>query len=186
MNGDAAQRVELSDFELVERAVAGETAAFATLVRSYAPVMRVYARRILGCSSEVDDVVQDACITAWQQLHRLDDGARVKSWLMRITGRKAVDRLRALKPVVADSHELLAAPAHDTPQRMVEARSGIEALGVVLDQLPDRERECWVLREIGDYSYEEIASELSVSTSTVRGLLARARKEILVQMEHWR
>ncbi len=43
-----------------------------------------------------------------------------------------------------------------------------------------------MLREIGGYTYEEIADELAVPISTVRGLLARARKDLIVRMEDWR
>ena len=55
-----------------------------------------------------------------------------------------------------------------------------------INQLPDAKRECWVLRELGGHSYEEIAEELDIPVSTVRGLLARARKDIIVRMEQWR
>ena len=79
-----------------------------------------------------------------------------------------------------------AAPSHSAPARVVEARAGIEALGAALQELPAAQRECWVLREMGGYSYDEIASELDISVSTARGLLARARKFMIVRMEAWR
>ncbi|PIJ05616.1 RNA polymerase subunit sigma-70, partial [Leucobacter sp. OLJS4] len=62
----------------------------------------------------------------------------------------------------------------------------IAALGDAITRLPEAPRECWVLRELGDYSYDEIAAELDVPVSTVRGLLARARKDIIIRMEQWR
>jgi RNA polymerase sigma-70 factor (ECF subfamily) len=62
----------------------------------------------------------------------------------------------------------------------------VAALSDALQELPAPQRECWVLREIGGYTYEEISDELGVPLSTVRGLLARARKDIIVRMEPWR
>jgi len=168
------------------RAADGDTAAFAVLVRRYTPMMRAYARRMLAGSADVDDVVQDAFITAWQQLPALEDTAKVKSWLMRITSRKAVDRIRAHKPH-ADLDDVEApAPEHLSPPQAAEARAGVQALGEALRELPGPQRECWILREIAGYSYEEIAEELEVPLSTVRGLLARARKHLIVRMEQWR
>lgn len=168
------------------RAADGDTAAFAVLVRRYTPMMRAYARRILSGTADVDDVVQDAFITAWGQLPKLDDPGRVKSWLMRITSRKAIDRIRAERPQVdLDGVDLPALEVSDPPRR-AEARAGVAALSDALQHLPALQRECWVLREIGGYTYEEIAEELGVPLSTVRGLLARARKDILVRMEQWR
>lgn len=174
------------DTIIAGRAADGDTAAFAVLVRRYTPMMRAYARRILSGTAEVDDVVQEAFITAWGQLPKLDDPGRAKNWLMRITSRKAIDRIRAARPQ-ADLEEIdLPTPDLSTPARQAEARAGVAALSDALQELPAPQRECWVLREVGGYTYEEIAEELDVPLSTVRGLLARARKDIIVRMEQWR
>lgn len=174
------------DTIIAGRAADGDTAAFSVLVRRYTPMMRAYARRILSGSAEVDDVVQEAFITAWGQLPKLDDPGRVKSWLMRITSRKAIDRVRATRPQVDLEEVVLPAPELSAPARQAEARAGVAALSDALQELPAPQRECWVLREIGGYTYEEIADELGIPLSTVRGLLARARKDIIVRMEQWR
>jgi len=182
-------RKELEDADdsiVAGRAADGDAAAFAVLVRRYTAMMRAYARRILPGTAEVDDVVQDAFITAWHRLPELEDPGKVKSWLMRITSRKAVDHLRASRPYSDIDRVEAPAPAQTAPARVVEARAGVAALGQALRELPDGQRECWVLREMGGYAYEEIADELDISLSTVRGLLARARKYIIVRMEQWR
>jgi len=179
--------LEAADDRIVAgRAADGDTVAFAVLVRRYTPMMRAYARRVLSSGAEVDDVVQEAFITAWDQLPKLDDPARVKSWLMRITGRKAIDRIRAARRDADISEVEVAAPEHTTPPRQAEVRAEAAALGAALQQLPAQQRECWVLREIGGLTYEEIRDELGIPLSTVRGLLARARKDIIVRMEQWR
>lgn len=168
------------------RASDGDTAAFAVLVRRYAPMMRAYVRRILPGTADVDDVVQEAFITAWEQLPMLEDPGAVKSWLMRIAGRKAIDRIRARRPTVDLTEVEAPAPDRASPERRAEARAGVAALSDALNALPDAQRECWVLRELGGNSYDEIAEELDIPVSTVRGLLARARKALLVRMEQWR
>lgn len=188
MNDDHGRNTleSADDRILVGRATDGDTAAFAVLVRRYTPMMGAYARRILPGTAELDDVVQDAFITAWEQLATLEEPDRVKSWLMRITSRKAIDRIRATRPH-ADVEELdVSAPDRTDPPRQAEASAGVAALGEALKELPVGQRQCWVLREIGEYSYEEIAEELGISVSTVRGQLARARKDIIVRMEEWR
>lgn len=78
------------------------------------------------------------------------------------------------------------APARESPQRVVEGRAGVEALAAALGTLADAERECWVLREVGGLSYDEIGEAMNTPVTTVRGLLARARKHIIVRMEGWR
>lgn len=177
---------DASDALVAARAADGDARAFAVLVHRYTPMMRAYARRVLNATDEVDDVVQDAFITAWQRLPELAEPGKVKSWLMRITSRNAVDRLRRRRPqtpIEDHEHELVEPRA---PETITESRSQVAALDEALRALPDAQRECWVLRELGGYSYDEIAEELGIPASTVRGLLARARKHLIVRMEAWR
>lgn len=168
------------------RAADGDTAAFAVLVRRHTPMMRAYARQVLPGTADVDDVVQEVWVVAWQRLEELSDPGKVRSWLMRITGRTAIDRIRATRVHLDVDDVEPRASERTAPARIVEERSGTAALRAALHELPDAQRACWALREIGGYRYEEIADELDVSVSTVRGLLARARKFLLVRMEEWR
>lgn len=174
------------DQVLADRAADGDVRAFEVLVRRYGPLMRVYASRVLGSNDEMDDVVQESFITAWQQLPTLDNGAAVKSWLMRIVSRKSVDRIRARRPHVNIDLTDAPTPERHSPDRLAEAESQTEALTRALADLPDDQRRCWMLRELAECSYGEIAEELELPVSTVRGLLARARKTLLQEMEEWR
>lgn len=168
------------------RAMDGDVEAFAVLVHRYTPMMRAYTQRMLNASADVDDIVQESFVTAWQRFGELEEPAKVKSWLMRIVSRKAVDRIRATRPAVDIDAIDRPAPLHASPAAVVEARAGVAAIGAALRELPDAQRECWVLREIGGYSYEEISHALEIPLSTTRGLLARARKYLIVRMEEWR
>ena len=176
---------DASDALLAERAGDGDARAFAVLARRHTPLLRVYTRRILGSNSEVDDVIQDTLATAWQQLGRLSDPTAVKSWLLRIANRKALDRVRARKPH-AELDEETEAPAALSPERMVEHQGRRKALDQALSGLPEQQRQTWLLHEAAGLSYTEIGEELGIPASTVRGLLARARKQLIAQMEGWR
>ena len=186
MTSSSTRLDEADDGIVAGRAADGDVAAFTVLVRRYTPLMRAYTRRMLAGTADVDDVVQEAFVTAWQRLPDLDDPAKAKSWLMRIVSRKSVDRLRASRPAEDIDTIERSAPDHAGPARVVETRSEVEALGAALQELPASQRECWVLRELGGYGYDEIAAELDIPVSTVRGQLARARKFIIVRMEAWR
>ena len=177
------------DRTLAGRAADGDVEAFAVLVRRYTPLLRAYARRILSGTASLDDIVQESFVTAWQRLPELDDPGRVRGWLMRIVSRKAIDEVRATRPHLdldaVDGIDLSARP-DDGPARRAEHRAELTALADALDELPGPQRESWVLRELGGCSYDEIAEQLDQPVSTVRGLLARARKHIIVRMEEWR
>lgn len=148
-------------------------------------MMRATARRILGSSDELDDVVQEAFITAWQKLDQLEDPRKVKAWLMRITTHRAIDRVRAHRRT-DDAEQLdVAAADHHSPSQLTQAKATVSALRAALAQLPEAQRSCWVLREVEHMSYREIAETLELPESTVRGLLARARRSIMKRMEGW-
>jgi RNA polymerase sigma-70 factor (ECF subfamily) len=174
------------DGVLAERAGDGDVAAFETLARRHGPLMRAYARRLARSHDEADDVVQDALLTAWKDMGTLQDGAAVKAWLMRIVGNRAVDAGRRRK-----SHDNLddhADPADPkpTPEQAAVAGSARRALNQALARLPEEQRRCWVLKEFGGQSYDEIALALGISAASVRGRLARARTALVKEMEDWR
>ncbi len=54
------------------RAMDGDVEAFAVLVRRYTPMMRAYTQRMLNASADVDDIVQESFVTAWQRFGELD------------------------------------------------------------------------------------------------------------------
>jgi RNA polymerase sigma-70 factor (ECF subfamily) len=174
------------DRTLAGRAADGDVRAFETLARRYGPLLRAYARRILGSNADVDDVVQETLIAAWRELPSLQDGTVVKSWLMRIASHKSIDRIRARKNHVDVDDIDAAQPEAQTPHALAESGSLHEAVSQALSTLPLDQQRCWVLREVGELSYEEIARQLAIPATTVRGLLSRARRNPMTEMEAWR
>jgi len=171
---------------LAARAADGDTRAFEALMNRHGSLMRVYAAKILGSTAEADDVVQDVFIQAWRQLDRLADPTAVRSWLMRMVGNRSIERIRRRKDLVNIEDWDAPVASHETPERIVEIRLQMGELAAVVAGLPASQRQCWVLRELGGVSYADIAEELDVPISTVRGQLARARRRIIQEMEAWR
>ncbi len=123
-DGSRGPLEQAGDHIVAGRAMDGDVEAFAVLVRRYTPMMRAYTQRMLNGSAEVDDTVQEAFVTAWQRFGELDDPGKVKSWLMRIVSRKAVDRLRRHRPAVDVTEIDRPAPLHASPSAVVEVREG--------------------------------------------------------------
>lgn len=177
---------DLPDRILAGRTIDGDTDAFGEIVRRHSPLMRAYVSRIVGSLSEADDVVQESFVVAWRQLPSLRDRAALKAWLMRIASREALAHVRK-RPVVADLDIMEpAAPVDAQPEAVAIRRAQLEALSAALGTLPENERRCWLLREVAELSYTEIANEMDIPVSTVRGYLARARSRITSRMEGWR
>lgn len=176
----------IPDRILVERAVENDAEAFAELVGRHSSLMRAYVYRIVGSMSDTDDVVQEAFVLAWRQLPSLRDPSAVRAWLMRIAGRQAL-ALVSKRPtdVSLDAYEMPITAAAQ-PEGSAIRNAQLRALSAALDRLKEDQRRCWLLREIAECSYAEIAEQMNISESTVRGLLSRARASIAVEMEAWR
>ena len=176
---------DADDRTVASRAADGDIRAFEILMRRYGSLLRAYAARIVR-PSDADDVVQETFVTAWQDLPDLENPASVRSWLTTIVTRKSIDRLRAERDHDSiDDHDDVADTA-DGPESTASASSLDEALSQALSTLPEDQRRCWVLREVAGYGYQEIAEQLDLPVSTVRGLLVRSRKTLVREMEAWR
>jgi RNA polymerase sigma-70 factor (ECF subfamily) len=176
---------EAPDGILAARAADGDETAFAVLVRRHGPYLRAFAIRLTGSRADADDAVQDALIAAWNGLPGLAEPSRVRAWLVSILSRKATDRIRARR-VSSELDEELAEDAASGPEERVISASRLDALNAVLARLPEGQRQCWVLKQVGGYSYEEIAAELGISAVVVRGRLARARATVMQELAGWR
>jgi RNA polymerase sigma-70 factor, ECF subfamily len=177
----------LSDSTTVARARDGDTRAFETLVRRYQrPIYRL-AVRMLNDSGEAEDVTQEVFVTAWRRLPDIHEDKAIRSWLFRIATNRCLNILRSRKPIAPLYEDAIpmANPAA-SPEARAEAHERLIALRVALDQLTAEQRACWLLREMEELSYAEIASILHTTPQAVRGRLARARAELGEAMISWR
>ena len=175
------------DAVLAARAREGDTGAFEVLVRRYQTPLYRLAVRVLDDRQEAEDVVQEVFVTAWRRLPALRDDAAVGGWLYRVMTNRCLNRLRDHRTVPDAELERLPDPhPGEQPERAVEAAAGVHALGAALRRLTPEQRAVWVLRELHERSYAEIAEALGTSPVAVRGRLARARVDLAEAMAAWR
>ncbi|WP_455359537.1 RNA polymerase sigma factor SigJ [Streptomyces sp. SYSU K21746] len=155
------------------------------LFEEHRPVLTGVAYRMLGRVADAEDVVQDAWLR-WSAADR-DDVQQPRAYLVRITTRLAIDRLRQLQsrreayvgpwlpePLVTDFGHTVP----DTAERAVLAESVSFAVLVVLESLSPLERAVFVLREAFGFPFAEIATALDRSEAAVRQLAGRARRHV--------
>lgn len=175
---------DADDRTIATRAADGDIRAFEILMRRYGSLMSAYAARIVR-PSDAEDVVQETFVTAWRDLPTLENLGSVRSWLITIVTRKSIDLLRSRREQQSLDDVDVQDPS-DGPAETADATSLDEALSAVLSSLPEDQRRCWTLREVSGYGYQQIADELDIPVSTVRGLLARSRSTLVREMEAWR
>ncbi|MFF9794974.1 RNA polymerase sigma-70 factor [Streptomyces bacillaris] len=152
------------------------------------PVLTGVAYRMLGRITDAEDVVQEAWLR-WSSADR-EEVREPRAYLVRITTRLAVDRLRHLRsrreayvgpwlPEPLTTEEAVGSPpVPDAAERAVLADSVSFAVLVVLESLSPLERAVFVLREAFGFPYAEIAAALDRTEPAVRQLAGRARRHV--------
>lgn len=164
----AKEQAIARDLQLIQRCRQGDEVAMGDIVRAHRVRLIRVAGNLLRDSHEAEDAAQEAFLKAFRELHRLREDRAFASYLYKICVRLCMDRLRSkrMQPGVVDG----AQPSED---HNVETRVLIEEL---LEQLSPDLRATLVLREMEQFSYEEVASMMKVPVGTVRSRLHTARK----------
>ncbi|GAC1652978.1 MAG: RNA polymerase sigma factor [Acidobacteriaceae bacterium] len=175
----------LSDEEIAERVLGGETALYEMLMRRYNQRLYRVAYSILRDPAEAEDVMQDAYVRAYEHLGQFAGRARFSTWLTRIAVHEALARAEKRKRLEPfDEHAPLgedlescersggrtASPEEEVAQ--MEIRNLLEQM--ILD-LPESYRVIFTLRAIEQASTAEAAETLGLSEENVKVRLHRAR-----------
>ncbi len=162
-----------SDGALMDRIVAGDTAAFELLYDRHSKAAYGLAYRILNEPGFAEDVVQDAFLTVWRQATTYGQArGSVRSWLLAIVHHRAIDHIRR-------RHEDRQQPLEDMTMlpddvdTWDQARQNVEGAQVrdALATLPPDQQRSIALAYFGGYTHDEIARLLGVPLGTVKGRL---------------
>lgn len=179
---DARTRADEAD---VARARAGDTAAFAALVRRHQDRVFGFILRMLDARDEAMELTQDVFVKAWQALPGWRPEARFSTWLLQIARNAALDQLRRRRLIqfapLDDGMDV--ADTAPGPEARYASRQRQALLENALQQIAAEHREILLLREIEDLSYAELAAVLGIAEGTVKSRLARARAALL---QHFR
>jgi RNA polymerase sigma-70 factor (ECF subfamily) len=166
----------------VERARAGDTAAFGELFRAFEADVARLCRRLLGSKEAAGDASSEAFLRARRALDQYRDTRPFRPWLLAIAAHHCVDQIRRrsreaklFEPEEAGA--TIAGSASSPLTRLLQAEEGRQ-LRAALEELPDRYRVPIVLRYYADLDYGEVAETLGVSRGQVATLLFRARQRL--------
>lgn len=159
-------------------------ARFDALVLPHLDRMLAFARRRADSPEDAEDVVQEACVRAWQSIGELRDAVRVRPWLYRILRTVLVDayekagRRRRLVSFtrLEDAHEELVGGEVDALFDEVAGRLTSEAVHAALAELPEDFAAPLELHDIHGFKYHEIAEILGIPLGTVMSRISRARR----------
>lgn len=160
------------DAELIRAYQNGEVAAFETLVRKYQRPLFTFLLRLVGNRQSAEDLFQDTFLRVLRALPKYQEDGRFSGWLFGIANNLAVDllrRQRVERSYFLDGGEALTAAIdyHSAVDVEVERAEIIRLVEGVLQQLPEKQRQVFLLRQHGDLSFKEIAALLGEPLNTV-------------------
>ncbi len=174
--------------ERLERARAGDLAAFNELVQEHQGLVFSLCLRMIGQRQAAEDATQEAFIAAWRNLKSLR-GDAFRPWLMRIASNACTDELRRRGRRPSSSldsalEEGVPEPAGSEPSPDVmllqgELRRQVEE---ALQELPAEQRMAVVLSDLHGFDYSEVAEITKTSLGTVKSRISRGRSRLRAEL----
>jgi RNA polymerase sigma-70 factor (ECF subfamily) len=178
---------ELPDERLMEVLVAGDKAAFDILVSRHRVRLYNYVLRLLRDPADAEEITQEAFVRAYVHADKYRNIAKFSTWLYTIATNLVRNRIRKARttPKLVSIHGSVDGEEErdpidlpdkaDLPDRRLEKRELKELVARGIEEIPARYREAFVLREVNDLSYEEIAAITGLKLGTVRSRINRGR-----------
>lgn len=183
----------LREAELVRRAKGGDLDAFQELVAQHERRIYTLARRIVGQEQDAEDVTQQAFLSALENLSAFREEAGFATWLTRIATHAALKVLRKRKGLPTVSLEAATEPQgedetiphpefiadwRENPERLAARNETRRLIEEALEELDERHRLVFLLRDVEGLSVKETAEALRLSEANVKVRLLRARLQL--------
>src|SRR5215472_15634910 len=182
----------LVDFELIQRAKAGDDAAFNQIVVAYRKRILGTIARLIGRPADVEDVAQEVFLRLYYSLDQLRSAEVFEPWLYRLTANAAYDYLRKhrrrMESRMADLSEqqvmladAVAGERVDQDER--QQRQVIETVDAMLNTVSEADRILLTLKEVEGLSLKELEKIYRVNENALKVRLFRARQRVLNAFE---
>jgi RNA polymerase sigma-70 factor (ECF subfamily) len=198
-SGPTLRAMEMdTDVDLLSRLRNGDEGAFVMLVARYQQPMLRLARSMLPSPEVAEEAVQDTWMGVVRGIERFEGRSSLKTWLFRILTNRArsagsrehrdmpIESLHAVDPVRFDATGQWASPLErwvEESEDRLEAATWSPILKSALDDLPPRQRQVVMLRDIEGLSNDEVCAVLEISSGNQRILLHRGRSRLRESLE---
>jgi len=185
------------EMECIRRVQQGEAEAFGPLVDNYQQRVFSIVFHVVRRRDEVEDLAQEIFFKAFRAIRSYNFQSSFATWLSRIAVNHCYDYLRKVRASRLTYYSEMTEESARDLERKAESpqpqglNHGEKAtlrdfVGKLLARAPADDRLILTLKELEDYSVEEIAELLNLKSSTVKVRLHRARKRMLEDLERWR
>ncbi|MGQ9896315.1 MAG: RNA polymerase sigma factor [Acidobacteriota bacterium] len=174
-----------ADIELVARCRAGEPAAWEYLVRQYSRRVYHLAYKFVGHHEQAEDLTQEVFLKIYCSLDQYNpDVGDFLNWLLRLSRNLIIDDYRRRQRQPTEGSEDLEVHAHrlqsrtDHPQQRIERQEQSLQIMQAIEKLSPDLRQCVIMRDIEEMTYQEIVEKLQIPEGTVKSRINRGRIEL--------
>jgi len=169
---------------LIERCLAGDQDAWQQIVRQYWRKVFNVAYRFVGRHDEAEDLTQEIFLKISRALHTFDRRANFQTWIVSVSRNLCIDHYRSLRrereTIARDitSDDVTPVARDRDPLSRLELSELRERIRTALAALPEPLRVAVEMRDLKEYSYEDIARTLGLPDGTVKSRIHRGRLEL--------
>lgn len=175
---------KLYDSTIVARILAGEKELFELLMRRYNQSLYRAIRSYLKDDTETEDAMQDTYLKAFQKLRQYRGDAAFSTWLLKIGINEALQRIRKKQNLqdrtngaLVPADNIIALPdiTHINPEKLIIQKETQQLLERAIDQLPEKYRTVYILKEVEGMDTIEVAKCLELTPNNVKIRLHRSK-----------
>lgn len=182
--------VDLSDRKLVDLVLEGEEGAFQVLIEHYQKLVFNIIFHYMGRWAEVEDIAQEVFLKVYRSLSSYDPERPMKAWIARITTNTCLDELRKHKIRKTDLFTDIVNEEAGTESFFnrfktgsvvsdFEAKRVLDWLQGLMNELSDKDKMAFVLREVEGLEYSEISDAMETTEIATRIRVSRSKKKLL-------
>ena len=173
--------VTTNDEQLVRRAINGSESAWLTLVRRYENRLYNHALRMVGNPDDAMDLLQDVFLSVYRNLDSFRGDAPFTAWIFRIATFRCTDHLRKRRYDVTEYEEQPDETGRGNPSLNLESARSNRDIMHLMAKLPQEQRQVIELKFFQNFTFDEIAAQLGISSNTAKSRLYAALKKMRAQ-----
>lgn len=174
-----------SDQELVKDFLNGDESSFNKIVNKYKHKIYWHARRMTGNHLDADEVVQEVFLVMYNKLKDFQFKSSLYTWIYRIVSTRSLNHIRkkTIKKFFSiDDSSINIQDVNDDVVKNLEVKDKLRKIDSLLQSLPVKQREVFIMRHYDELSYEEISELTGKSIGGLKANYFHAVKKILEQM----
>ena len=175
----------VSDAELVQAVAEGDQAALRTVWDRYLPAVHRTLHALLGNDQAIDDLAQEVFLSFYHSAGRILDRGSLRPYLLGAAAKLAIFEIRT-RTRRNYWHRLFhrsSASGLGAVGPEVEGRDALRSLRAVLEKIPERERQAFVLRHVHDLSPAEVAEAMGLPQGTTKRAISEGRRRVLLRAQ---